>query len=239
MRFIIKVSFLIGIACIIAGGILFGVAIKTNAFKRDIITNSYEISEEFNNISIDTKIFDFKIISSESSSNTKIETKETEKNKISYIVEDDTLKINHESKARWIDNISILGSRYTVTITVPSKNFDIIDIKATTSDIKLEGIMANKTTIHNTTGDVRIINTISSDKLEVALTTGDIYITKSDSKDIYLKTTTGDIYGDILTPKKFTANTTTGDRRIPESVENGEICTLKTTTGDIKIKITE
>lgn len=229
----------IGLIFLTVGGIVLAVAIKNDAFKIDYIENTYEVEDEYNSIVVDSTIGDINILVADVT-NTTIETKESEDYKFNFIVQDNTLKISEDKKKNknWLDNLTIVGLAYKVTLTVPSKLYEKIDIKLTTGDVKLDGINADEVLIDGTTGDVKIYNTIANEKMYVDITTGDIKIKASDSKDIHIETTTGDIKGDILSGKSFTTDTTTGDISVPASIDNGEICYLDTTTGDIKITIT-
>ena len=79
-------------------------------------------------------------------------------------------------------------------------------------------------------------NVILSGKLYIHRSTGDVYFNKCDANEIEVKVTTGDIEGSLLTSKIFEADTTTGKKHIPSS-NNGGVCKLTTTTGDIIITI--
>ena len=76
----------------------------------------------------------------------------------------------------------------------------------------------------------------ASGKITVKVTTGDVELEACDGGELFLKATTGDVEGTLLTPKTFEANATTGKVDVPNP-STGGLCKIKTTTGDIQIRI--
>ena len=111
-----------------------------------------------------------------------------------------------------------------------------LNIKTTTGDIDLDGVYTKSADITVTTGDISIRDTNISAHLEITASTGDVHFKNSDAGSIKIKTSTGDVTGTLLTGKQFITNTSTGDIRVPDSKEGG-ICEIRTSTGDIKIRI--
>ena len=60
----------------------------------------------------------------------------------------------------------------------------------------------------------------------------------SDAAEIFVKTSTGDVSGSLLTEKVFITDTSTGKVSVPKTTTGGK-CELITSTGDIKIEISD
>ena len=90
----------------------------------------------------------------------------------------------------------------------------------------------------STTGDSELEGVIATGKFTIKQTTGDVKFDRCDASEIYVKVSTGDVKGTLLTTKIFLADSDTGSVSVPKSTEGG-ICEIKTSTGDIKIKIVD
>lgn len=132
---------------------------------------------------------------------------------------------------------------------------DIV-LEGSTGDVKLNNISAtNEIFVDLSTGSIYTNNCVS-EKIQAECSTGDIYFDKtesgniyaecstgnilfneSDAQEIYAECSTGDIKGNLLSEKTFFAETSTGDVIVPPSKTGGK-CELVTSTGDIKIEIT-
>ena len=86
------------------------------------------------------------------------------------------------------------------------------------------------------TGDLFLTNVIATGCLTLERTTGDIELDRCDAGQLHIQTQTGDIKGSLLTEKVFSTQTETGRVSVPQTVTGG-ICTLITTTGNIKIAL--
>lgn len=112
-----------------------------------------------------------------------------------------------------------------------------ISLEVSTGDISASTITCNEFTATGSNGDITLGNVIATSKMQIKTGTGDISLDRCDSYDINLKATTGDIEGSLLTDKIFDADASTGDVSVPANVKDAGKCTIRTTTGDINIKI--
>ena len=150
-----------------------------------------------------------------------------------------------------------VGSFANLTLNVDISTGDVeadklkkADIKVSTGDVKVNKV--DDITIKATTGDIHLgenknvnIETttgdISIDKMEgqlnIKTNTGDIRIgTATLSEDSSITATTGDIKVDSLTGAYVEASSTTGSIKINNNDRKLEkTCTIKTTTGDIRV----
>lgn len=86
------------------------------------------------------------------------------------------------------------------------------------------------------TGDLILENALAGVSFSVTRTTGDIKLESCDAAEMTLKTGTGDITGTLLSEKIFAAKTNTGRLQVPQT-STGGVCSLTTTTGDIRISL--
>ena len=162
-----------------------------------------------------------------------------------------------------IDNIYIKRFKYFNVyvikgidgdILIDSCEANILDLKASTGDIKVnETNMKDDLTIKTTTGSIKL-NEVTCLALDITVDTGDVWLTdvlakedmnlhgdtsdvfleRFDAANIYIKTSTGDVKGTIRTSKIIFAKSSTGDIDVPETTEGGT-CKITTSTGDIII----
>lgn len=217
-------------------------------------TNTYEIQENYDNLFIHTQTSDVEIVPSVDGKTTVI-CKEETKLKHSVSVVDGTLTIRLEDSTKWYDHIGIRFGKPKITVAVPEKALNAVTLKLTTGDVvvknltaqqmeldlttgdmKLSQINCRNLNVKGTTGDIILQNVIAEGLLKVKGTTGDIKLQHCDGEELDIKTTTGDITGTLLSPKQFTAKTTTGSVKVPQNGAGGP-CSLKATTGDIKITL--
>lgn len=114
-----------------------------------------------------------------------------------------------------------------------------ISLEVTTGDISASTITCNEFIATGSNGDITLGNVIATSKMQIKTGTGDISLDRCDSYDINLKATTGDIEGSLLSHKEFDADASTGDINVPSSVLGKGKCYIRTSTGDIDIKVVE
>ena len=132
------------------------------------------------------------------------------------------------------DKIEINGD--TCDIECNASASSLIEIKTDTGDIELSNITAGEVKATVSTGDVYFNNLAVKGKITVTSNTGDVRLERSDADEIYINTDTGDVKGTLLTAKVFFTETSTGDVSVPKTVTGGR-CEIKTSTGDIEVKI--
>ena len=252
--FICATSFIL-VGCIIFLGVMTVLGWNFKKLSTDkFVTNNYEINESFKNISIKTVTADITFVpTTETKSN--ILCCEYEKVRHNVTVKNDTLIIDNADTRKWYDYIGIHFEMPKIKISIPQGLYNILNVKATTGDIKIpEGFIFEDADISVTTGDISLESSVSGNvncksttgdinlngirctALTANTTTGDINFDSCDAAELFMKVTTGDINGSLLSNKIFDAKTTTGKVNVPAS-QNGGVCKIKTTTGDIKIDI--
>ena len=147
-------------------------------------------------------------------------------------IETDTGNVGVWANAK---NISI--SSDTGDISVAYIDATAIALETDTGKIKTWDVnVKDRFNIETDTGDVFLSHTELEGKLSAITETGDVNFSLSDAGSIYVRTSTGDVRGTLLSQKVFTTYTATGKVRVPNSNSGGS-CEIKTSTGDINIKI--
>ena len=218
------------------------------------VTKSYEISEDFNNISINTHTADIKFELSFDGKCRVVYFGE-EKTELSVLASEDTLVVNQNTDKAWYDYININFVSPKITVFLPKTAFNSVFINESTGNIFIEKISANSMELNLSTGhielsdiacqtltstggtgDVALKNVIASKSLTISRSTGDIEFMDCDAPEIFVSTDTGDVEGTLLSKKVFITNTSTGKVNVPKSSSGGR-CQIITSTGDIEISV--
>ena len=99
-------------------------------------TNTYEISENFNNLSIDTSTADI-VFSVSAGETCKVVCFENSKVKHSVTVADNTLVIKVIDERTWRDHIGMNFDTPKVTVFLPKTEYDSLLIEESTGDIQV------------------------------------------------------------------------------------------------------
>ena len=248
MRTRTKIWLIIGASLVMLGCILFaGVMSRLNwdFTKLSTVkyeTNTYEISDAFDAISIDTDTADIVFRLSDNGT-CRVECHEEEKAKNSVTVEEDTLNIKllYEKSVYFGLNFgspkitvylpkteytSLLINESTGDIEIPKDfNFNKVDIKLSTGDVIFKASTSDMIKIKTSTGDIGVEN-ISAGSLNLSVSTGKVSASDVTSGN------TGDISLDnIIAAEKFSIVRSTGDVRLKNS-DATEIL-IETETGDV------
>ena len=235
--------FLAAVFCV-AGFILIGytfILIKGDFHKLNSvphITNQYEITEEFYNITINVSTVDVQILPSPDSACTVVcHEKETLVHDV--FVKDGALLITENDILTWTDYIEGINFDDTyITIYLPESWYQNITISISTGDVQMNDFAFDNLNIEVSTGDIKLENVIVHEGLFIDGGTGDVDFTSCDANRMDITLSTGDVNGTLLTPKIFQVTTSTGTINIPEDSSDG-ICKIRTSTGDITIQIQE
>ncbi len=218
-------------------------------------TNTYNIDENFEKISIKTIVSDIIFIPSDSEE-CKMVFYENKKVRHSAKVIDGELIIESDDEREWFDYITLFNFENekirlylpkdiyeslkieTVTgdIVLPRNfAFDSINISGTTCDVECMASSTALTEIKLTTGDIEIENASFGD-LRLTVSTGDIEAEGIKcSGDVYIKVSTGDTELDGINCKSFTSEGTTGDIEM-SGVIAAEKFDIRRSTGDVRFK---
>ena len=116
------------------------------------------------------------------------------------------------------------------------KSSATIQLNTASGDIELKNVSCKNLKIHSVSGEVSLSRTVCSDKLAINTTSGDVDLSACDAEEITVNSVSGDVSGSLLSDKVFSAHSVSGDVRVPQD-GNGGKCAIKTTSGDISIRI--
>lgn len=226
-------------ACLLGlGVIIFSVAMTsigwdfTKLSTRRFETNEYKIGENFNDISIKTATADV-VFALATDGQCKVQCYEYEKEKHAVSVQNSTLCINLVDEKSFLDNIGFNFTSPKITVYLPNAEYNALTIRASTSDIEIKKeISFNDIDIAVSTGDV-YVKDIKVDALKISVSTGDIEVI-----DVFCKTftstgSTGDTYlRKVIVEGKMFIERSTGDIEL-NGCDAGEIF-IETDTGDVE-----
>ena len=194
-------------------------------------TNSYNINDEFNNISINTNDADITFALAKDGK-CKVECYEETKAKHSVEVRKGTLFVNICNEKAWYDYIGIYFKSAKITVYLPETEYSSFVIKGTTSDICIENIAMESLNVSVSTGDVTASDIICGGDITVGVSTGDICMTNIASKNVLSRGSTGDILlENVIASEKISVKRSTGDIKFSDS-DASEIF-AQTNTGDV------
>ena len=208
---------------ILAGGVLFVCTMFTlhwdfsKLSTKEYETNTYEISEDFHSITINTDTADILFVLS-SDGRCRVECYEETNANHAVAAKDGTLTIDlaeEKTVADAICNIGINIGSPKLTVYLPQAEYTALVIR-------------------EDTGDIHLPADFCFDSVDLALNTGDVSCFASVSGQMKIKTTTGDIRVEDVSADALDLTVSTGDVRL----ENIRCNTLRTSgnTGDLLLK---
>lgn len=219
--------------------------------EKELKTQTYNIDEDFTDISIKADTEDIVLLPSENGES-KVVCEHKDSKECEVTVEDGTLIIKTYETGKWYENIRFFGfysEKITVYLNKPQYSdvdiecstgdidigsfmFGTLKTKISTGDISIKNTNCEKLISTGSTGDIKLQNVIASLEFNIKRSTGDITFDNCDAGEMTVKTSTGDVIGTLLTDKVFVTDSSTGDIKVPEGTSGGK-CNVKTSTGDI------
>lgn len=230
-----------GAALVFAGIIMFSAVmsaygwdfyrLNTVEYKTDI----YSPDKQFNDIYVKAGAADISFIPSDYGEIKVVCTGES-KVKYSAEVKDGKLVIDTADSRRWYDCIGINFGSSEIAVFMPEGQYGALSVKSTAGNVKIpKDFKFESIDISGSTGN--ITNGASAlNSIKIKTSTGNVKFDGCDSEKITVKTSTGSITGSLLGNKIIKAESSTGDIDVPKSSDGG-LCSLTTSTGDIKINI--
>ncbi len=129
--------------------------------------------------------------------------------------------------------VSSTSGRVTVSNITDA---DSVNINATSGKIEAIDISCIDFSARNVSGGVTCSGVIAEDTITAETTSGSIKVLQSDAQNLTLKSTSGSIRGTLLSDKIFITDTVSGSISVPHTSQGG-VCSAKTTSGSIDIKI--
>lgn len=237
MRTRTKVWLIIAASLVLIGCILFaGVMSKLKWDFTKLSTvqyemNAYEISEAFDDISINTDTADITfMLSNDEHCRVECHAEESEKHLVT--VKDHALVIEAAPRDNWYDYTGISLGESRITVYLPKTEYASLSINESTGDIEIpKDFSFNNVNISLSTGDVNF-NASASEMIQIKTSTGNICVVDISAGALDLSVTTGKVTvssvtceGDIAVGVS-TGNTYLTDTRCKSMISSGN-------TGDI------
>lgn len=172
-------------------------------------TKYYEITEDFQNISITSKTADIRFVPSEDG-RTVVTCHDQQRLKHVVSVQDGTLTVKRVNERKWYDYIGVNFGSAKITIAIPGGVYGDLSVRSHT-------------------GDVKLLEEHQFESIDISLTTGNVTCRATSLSDIKIKTTTGDILVDHVTAAGLSLVTSTG-----KVTANGVNCSV----GDVSVRVT-
>ena len=224
--------------------------LSTNRFE----TNTYEISEEFSDIKLNTDTAD--ILFAASSDNTcSVVCYEEEKMKHSVSVQDGTLTVSFVDDRTWYEHIGFSFHSPTVAIYLPKTEYESLVIEESTGDITLPkgftfgrmdlsvstghvdslasslGLMR----IETSTGDIRLQN-LSAGELDLIVSTGHVSVQSVVCEgNVEVSVSTGKTELKDISCKSIHSEGSTGSITL-KNVITEKIISIERSTGDVRFE---
>ena len=167
------------------------------------VTNTYDVSEKFQNISIDGDTENIKFVFSEEEK-CRVVCFEEENDLHTVGVEDQTLTIEKKDRKGFWWNVSIATESPSITVYLPEKVYKELSIESDT-------------------GDVEIPKEFSFDTIDVNLDTGDMSCLASAEGDIRVRTDTGHITIADVTAAGMLLSSDTGKMELSDVKISGDL----------------
>ena len=197
------------------------------------ITNTYDITDQFHSIDIDTVTSDIEFRRAEDGQ-CRVVCYEREKVTHEVSVSDGVLEIAVNDSRSWFDHITVFNFETPiVTVYLPEGDYQSLKIDNTTGDLKLSGKWGvDELSLETTTGDISVTDISCKGDVFVHVTTGDIRLEDMTCKSLNAEGSTGDaVFTNVIAVAAMRVHRTTGDISL-EKCDAEEIY-INATTGDV------
>lgn len=153
-------------------------------------TNSYDIDDNFSNISIQTDTADIKFVPTQDDiSNVKCYEMENKKHLVSVV--DNTLVIEADDQKKWYEYLNFTSNKPKVTVYLPQREYAALYIKSSTGDIEIpQEYKYSLVDITDSTGNVQFSSSVK-DRIKIGASTGDILVDNISVGEMDLSVSTG------------------------------------------------
>ena len=195
-------------------------------------TNTYEVTDDFNSISMLTDTADILFVQSDDKI-CKVVCYEMSDMKHTTTVQNNTLTINVTDEREWYDHIGITLGSPKITVYLPKTEYDSLAIKEDTGDIEVpKDFKFGSIDIATSTGDITVSGVTCEGDLKINVSTGKVNLTDIKCKSLISDGSTGDFsLKNVIATEKFSIERSTGDVKF-DDCDATEIW-VKTDTGDV------
>lgn len=195
------------------------------------VTNTYDVKENFKNITIkgDTEKISF-VLSEDDEC--KVVCREDENNLHEVKVDGDTLIVKSKNKKHWHFNIGIAMESPEITIYLPKEEYKLLKIESDTGDVNIpKDFKFSDISIKLDTGDV-ISDASVEGEINIMTDTGSISVTDTSAERLKLDTDTGRISMiNVIASGEFNLSSDTGNVKFDSC--DADTIYVKTDTGNV------
>lgn len=206
---------------VLIGGVFFCLTMTVNHWNFSLLDNekmetaTFDINEEFHNISINSDTEDIEFCLSEDGMG-KVVCYEREKEKHTVTIQDGTLSIEKMDTRKWHDYISLFSfGSPTITVYLPQAEYASLFIE-------------------ESTGAITIPKDFLFGSMDISLSTGDVDCSASSSGLLRIETDTGDIHLQNLSAGELDLSVSTGHVDVQSVVCEGNVG-VSMSTGKVKL----
>ncbi len=257
----VKVSLIIALILLIAGGMLCGFSIGAMHYDMSSLNvgqyagETIPVEGDFQDILIRNSL---EVVRLEPSDDGKcrVEFYSNAKETHEAYIDGEALVIKADDISNWYENIGFFAQEPSITVYLPksryrdlriqtgigsvefsSMQFDgDIELHSTTGRVKIRDVTCGNFTSEGNTGDIDLRKVIASGNFVITRNTGSVELDDCDAGACKIETNTGDVEGTFLSDKRFVTRTVTGDIDVPKDGDGGR-CEITTGSGDIEIEI--
>ena len=211
-----NVFIMISIALILIGGVLFLAGMSSLGWDFTKLSTvkfeerSYEITEDFDSISIVTDTADVKFLPSEDGK-TRVECIEREAVMHRVRVENGALTVTLEDSREWYENFEINFRSMSVTVYLAEDAYGSLSV-------------------HTSTGEVRVPDSFNFANAEITVSTGNVYYSATVGSTLTVGATTGNTEISGVSAESIAVTASTGLVKLIDTSARGEI-KINMTTG--------
>ncbi len=218
--------------------------------------NTYEITENFENIEIDEIECDVIFLPSKDGK-CRVEATESEKIISETEVVGNTLTVTRKDTRAWYERIGFVWwGDMTLTVYLPAREYGELTLKTVSGNIDLRENFSFRSAnvastsgdieffcsaeeglhLESTSGDITLNNSSVGADAKVKTVSGDITLRSVNARSLTLQATSGDIEADnVIISGKIYAKTVSGE--IDFSASDAAVLEIKTTSGDVKCSL--
>ena len=224
------ISLVVGVVLLLGGMALMGFDFKNFSTVNSEV-NTHEITESFDNISINVDTADVRFAQSQDGKCTVV-CKENSKAKHSVSVTDGTLTVQYQNELKWYENIGINVEKRCITLYLPQTAYSSLTVDSDTGDVEMPAPFTfQNASVTTDTGDISWKATVVN-SLSLAVDTGDIEVKNINANPLTIESNTGDV--ELSGVECTTLSVTTDTGKVDLTNVRCQNLSIKTDTGDVE-----
>lgn len=229
-----KKRIIIAICMIALGTALLLLSLTACGKNKEDRVDTYEVSDPFTSIYIDTTEADVSFIPTDSET-ASVSIKNDKKNIYHTVsVDNGTLKIELSGKKKLYDYVNLDFKEKEINVYLPEREYGALTVKGDTCDVDIPNTFSfTSVDVKVDTGDTECAASVS-DFIKIDASTGDVDIENCSPNSISVSVSTGDVELEECTAQSISVKTSTGDIEASRLNVSGEL-TTKVSTGKISL----